>query len=161
MSTDLSWPATFPTPLLGTYAYTLGDTTQRTQFANGARVRELYTDASDVFDQAQVLLTKAETFVLQALFRRRWGSGRRWITMPVEAAGVRQDREVRITVMLQPQLVQTEPSRRRYLVAFAFETRQGTSPSEADLELIELWPDPNFAGPALQALELCVNTEDS
>lgn len=137
MTTSLTWPASFPTPLLSGSGYTLAQLNQRTDFAIGARIRPLYSDGADISDQVSVIFTKSQLAYFQGIYRYQWGNGAFWINMPVEAAGIKEQREVRITTSPHAVLMDSTPANRKYLVSFQIETRQGTTMDEATFDIVD------------------------
>lgn len=122
-----SWPAGFRVPLLDSYRYEQPELNLRTPFAQGARVRPLFTDAPDVFS-ISVFLTAVQWRRFQGWHRYELANGASWFTLPLMAAGVRQVREVRMLGPLQYELLGRDMVR----VTMPVETRTGTTMSAAE-----------------------------
>ena len=123
----VSWPPGFPPPLRDDYRYEQPDLNLRTPFAQGARVRPLFTDGPDTFS-VSVLLNAAQWRRYQGWLRYEAANGSAWFMLPLRAAGVLQQREVRLLAPPQYQPVGIDSVR----VTMPVETRTGTTMSAAE-----------------------------
>lgn len=149
----VSWPPGFPSPLRDDYRYEQLDLNLRTPFAQGARVRPLFTDGPDTFS-VSVLLSAAQWAYVQGWHQHALARGSAWFTMPILAAGTLETREVRLLGPLSFQPV----GYRSVRVSMSLETRAGTAMSADFWEAFSAFPDPDTAGRDLQALEDFVNS---
>ena len=117
-----AWPADFPTPLLSGYRAQLPELNARTDFALGGRVRPLFEDGPDTFTLG-VVLSAAQWAYFQGWYRFALSNGANWFTLPLLAAGVRADREVRITDPPSIELLSLGHVR----ISLNVETREGTT----------------------------------
>lgn len=123
----VSWPPGFPSPLRDDYRYEQPDLNLRTPFAQGARVRPLFTDGPDTFS-VSVLLNAAQWRRYQGWLRYEAANGAAWFNLRMLAAGVLQERTVRLVAPPQYQPVGVNSVR----VTMPVETRTGTTLSAAE-----------------------------
>ncbi len=123
----VSWPPGFPSPLRDDYRYEQPDLNLRTPFAQGARVRPLFTDGPDTFS-VSVLLNATQWRRYQGWLRYEAANGAAWFNLRMLAAGVLQERTVRLVAPPQYQPVGVNSVR----VTMPVETRTGTTMSAAE-----------------------------